>query len=219
MHALQPAIFARLAIALRERVHSTPCLCHRASHGPSSSSPAGRIIARSMSFADGDSLDGWHLPAATNLPGAALLGDPFGGLEEGLALAAGSAPDTDISAGIHSFFDGSPWFEGGAHGGGAPPDLQRAPGQQPAGFLGSEEFPLRAASDATQVVWRCLGGCAQPCSRCESGAEQEWCKYNHSDSRTLPLHLRPGACLLRRRRRWATTSWWASEELRTERCV
>jgi len=172
-----------------------------------------------MSFT-GALLDGWQLPAVSSPPGVAelLLGEPFGGLDEGLTLAAGSSYDTNLSAG---FLDGSPWLETGAH----------AHAEEQVAAVGRDHLavaPVHVLAgpgvDTTSAAlipgsdeWRCLGGCAQPCSRCESGAEQERCTtYNHSDSRT---HLRPGACLLRRRRRWATTSWWASEELRTERCV
>jgi hypothetical protein len=174
-----------------------------------------------MSFT-GASLDGWQLPAFSSPPGVAelLLGEPFGGLDEGLALAAGSSYDANLSSG---FLDGAPWLETGAHA--HAEEQVAAVGQDhldvaPVHVLAGPGVDTTSAALRPGVdEWRCLGGCAQPCSRCESGAEQEWCKYNHSDSRTLPLHLRPGACLLRRRRRWATTSWWASEELRTERCV
>ena len=156
-------------------------------HLPAVSSPPGAAqllpgepfggLDEGLALAAGDSLDGWHLPAVSSSPGAAqlLLGEPFGGLDEGLALAAGSAHDTDLSTGIHSFFDGSPWLEGVAHGGRAPSDVQveLSFGLPPAGFQGSEELPPRDISDATPIEWRCLSGCAQPCSRCESGAERE----------------------------------------------
>ena len=119
-------------------------------------------------------LAAWRLPAASQPPSGALLGEPLAlPVDDGPLLPVGSAFDTDLFAGAHNFLDDdSPWLEGGewepagAVGWGAP----AVAGVGTVDALGEE---LSGGSDAVLdhgAEWRCLGGCAQPCGRCVAPA-------------------------------------------------
>ena len=125
-----------------------------------------------MSIA-GVSVGGWQLPAAGKA--GMITSDHFSlELDDDLLLATvGSTYDTDLSAGVRSFFDGSPWHEGGQYGGEELPAGHGGPGAlvlsdplstgvlaRPAPGTGRDSITGHGGE------WRCLLGCAQPCGRC-----------------------------------------------------